>query len=89
MAKIKTFFHRGSYVYYIWKIDPGMKSNKVKEHEKRNNEYIKSNMDLSDKKDNEINEFIKDKKVINITTTAQCGRNITEGYVTTILYEDE
>ena len=89
MAKIKTFFHRGCYETFIWKIDSGMRSNKVKEHEKRNNEYIKSNMDLSDKKDNEINEFIKDKKVINITTTAQSSGIATDGYVTTVLYEDE
>jgi len=66
-----------------------MKPKKVKEYEQRNNERIKSNMDLSDKKDNEINEFIKDKKVINITTTAQSSGIATDGYVTTVLYEDE
>jgi len=92
MAKIKTFFHFGKYEP-LEVIYSGMYSKKVEGIEQRNSEVIKRNTNLSNRNDDEINEFIKDKKVISITTTLQIKTahrsSATEGYVTTVLYEDE
>jgi len=88
MAKIKTFFHQGTY-----KISYENYLFTAEKKKQKDSEIIEQNMQISDKKDNEINEFIMGKKVIGITTTLQITSrgqsSITQGYVTTILYEDE
>lgn len=50
------------------------------------------NAKIMEMKDNEINAFIRDKKVISISTTVQTegygNGSETKGYVTVVLYED-